>query len=268
MKSRRRVNSTVRPPETRRFTSDARRKALDSVALQFDRFRPGYPPKLIDTILNSAGLSAEAHILEIGCGTGRSAVPFAKRGYRITCLEPGRKLATVAKRNLARYASVRVKVCKFEDWASSDESVDLILAPQSFHLVDGRVRIPKAARILKQGCSLAVFGNEPTRGTSVADDLIHEAYLAFAPRAEQGWRPETLTTRGKFAIRTFEFEWTHTYTAQDYVGLMKTRTPIMLRISEAKRLNLLSAISRAIKQQVSLTVTYISHLCLATRLAA
>jgi len=180
--------------------------------------------------------------------------------------EPGRKLATVAKGNLARFASVRVKVCKFEDWATSDASVDLILAPQSFHLVDGRVRVPRAARILKQGSSLAVFGNEPTPGASAADDLIHEAYQDFAPRAEQGWRPETLTTRGRFAIETFEFPWTHTYTAQDYVGLMKTRTPIMLRVSEAKRLNLLSAISRAITQQGSLTVKYISHLCLATRL--
>lgn len=55
----------VGPPETRMFSSDARRKALDSVAPEFDRFRPGYPPELIDKILNSAGLSADAHILEI-----------------------------------------------------------------------------------------------------------------------------------------------------------------------------------------------------------
>ena len=247
------------------FSSDARRKALDNIAPEFDRFRPRYPRELIDTILNCAGLSANAYILEIGCGTGRSVVPFAKRGYRITCLEPGRKLASIAKRNLLRYASVRVKVCKFEDWTCNDASVDLILAPQSFHLVDGRVRIAKAARILKQGCSLAVFGNEPMPGKSTADDQIHDAYMSFAPRAEQGWRPESLRTRDKFAsIRTFEFEWTHTYTALDYVGLMKTRTPIMLRVSEAKRLKLLSAISRAIKEQGSLTVTYTSHLWLAT----
>jgi len=87
MKSRRRVNSTVRPAETRRFSSDARRKALDSVALEFDRFRPGYPPELIDTILNSAWLSAHATFSKSAVALAVLSCLSPKRGYRITCLD-------------------------------------------------------------------------------------------------------------------------------------------------------------------------------------
>ena len=248
------------------FSSEARWKAFDSIAVDFDRFRPGYPPELIDAILSHAALSPDAHILEIGCGSGRAALPYAERGYRITCLEPGPGLAAIAKRNLSRYPRVGIEVCTFEDWECTDASVDLILAAQSFHLVDPVVGVAKSARTLKAGGSLAVFGNEPTPGTSRADRLIHRAYLTFAPHAEQGWRPAPLQAHGEFAsITTLQFQWTREYTAHEYVGLMATRSPLLLLVSALQRQSLLSAISRAITEQGSLSVTYIAHLCLATR---
>lgn len=248
------------------FSSDDRRKALDSVAPEFERFRPGYPAALFDTILAETKLPPDAQILEIGCGPGRAVLPFAERGYRIICLEPGPNLAAIAARNLKRFKNVRISVEKFEDWSAANSSLDLIIAAQSFHLVDESVRVSKAVRLLKPGGSLAIFGNEPRRGNSIADRLIHEAYAAHAPDAEQGWTPTPLPDSGAFeTIIKRKFTWRTSYTADDYVGLMKTRTPIIRLSSESQRNSLLTAIHHAIEQQGSLEVTYFSRLCLATR---
>jgi len=113
-------------------------------------------------------------------------------------------------------------MCKFEDWPTAPSAIDLILAAQSFEYVSPdspSVRNAKALRILKPGGILAIFGNEPTRGTSRADDLIHQAYIIVgAPDVEEGWQPTPLEAGEFVCIPDRRFKWSVSYTADDYLG--------------------------------------------------
>src|SRR5215211_2269771 len=76
------------------------RTTFDEAASLYDQARPGYPEDLFDDIVSLSGIPAGGRILEIGCGTGQATVPFARRGYRILCIELGENMAAVARRNL------------------------------------------------------------------------------------------------------------------------------------------------------------------------
>jgi 2-polyprenyl-3-methyl-5-hydroxy-6-metoxy-1,4-benzoquinol methylase len=76
------------------------RATIDEVALLYDAVRPGYPEALFDDVVALSGIPPGGRILEVGCGTGQATVPFARRGYRILCVELGENLAAVARHNL------------------------------------------------------------------------------------------------------------------------------------------------------------------------
>jgi 16S rRNA A1518/A1519 N6-dimethyltransferase RsmA/KsgA/DIM1 with predicted DNA glycosylase/AP lyase activity len=79
------------------------RATFDGAALLYDEVRPGYPEELFDDVVSLSGIPAGGRILEVGCGTGQATVPFARRGYRILCVELGENLAAVARKNLTGY---------------------------------------------------------------------------------------------------------------------------------------------------------------------
>ena len=92
------------------------RTTFDEAALLYDEVRPGYPYALFADVVSLSGIPSGGRILEIRCGTGQATVPFARRGYRILCVELGENLAAVARRNLASYPRAEVQTEDFEEW--------------------------------------------------------------------------------------------------------------------------------------------------------
>ena len=82
------------------------RFTFDEIGDLYDRYRPGYPEDLFEDLLALSGISAGDRILEIGCGTGQATEPLARRGYAMSCLEPGPRLAAIARKNLAAFSGV------------------------------------------------------------------------------------------------------------------------------------------------------------------
>ncbi len=75
---------------------DRLKTTFDEVAEIYDRARPSYPEQLFDDLVALADLQPGESLLEIGCGTGRTTLPLAERGFRITCVELGENLAAVS----------------------------------------------------------------------------------------------------------------------------------------------------------------------------
>lgn len=71
---------------------------FDRAAELYQRARPECPEELYDELLAVTDLSPGAHLLEVGSATGKATIPLARRGFRITCLEPGAALAAAARR--------------------------------------------------------------------------------------------------------------------------------------------------------------------------
>src|ERR687890_590929 len=127
------------------------RSTFDGAALLYDEVRPGYPEDLFDDVVALSRIPAGGRILEIGCGTGQATVPFARRGYRILCVELGENMAAVARRNLEGYAQAEVRCGDFEKWPLGEGSFDLAISATAFHWLDPQVAYPKGAGARGEG---------------------------------------------------------------------------------------------------------------------
>jgi SAM-dependent methyltransferase len=127
---------------------DRLRTTFDEAASLYDEVRPGYPEDLFDDVVSLSGIPAGGRIMEIGCGTGQATVPFARRGYRILCIELGENMAAVARRNLKGFPNAEVRTGAFEDTSSQEGAFDLAISATAFHWLDPSVAYPKTARAL------------------------------------------------------------------------------------------------------------------------
>jgi SAM-dependent methyltransferase len=105
----------------------------------YDRARPVYPDVLLDDL--TEWIAPGARLLEIGCGTGQATRALVARGYRVTCVELGERLAAVA-----RSRGLDVVVADFDTW-EPDGRYDAVLAFTSFHWLDRATRFARAAAV-------------------------------------------------------------------------------------------------------------------------
>lgn len=210
------------------------RVAFDAVAPTYDAVRPGYPAAVYDDILALSGIPAGGDILEIGCGTGQATRPFAERGYRITCVELGAELAALARRNLAAYPAVAVRVGAFETEPLPDAAYDLVISATAFHWVAPE-SYPKLARVLRPNGAVALFWNRRIVGEVDGGffDRAQAIYRQYAPeliRVEGLPTAETLPNEsaglaatglfGAFTAR--RYPWVARYDATSYLNLLNT----------------------------------------------
>ena len=69
-----------------------------------------------------------ANALDVGCGTGKVAVPLMARGLPVLGVEPDALMAEIA-----RWHRVPVEVASFESWEPAGRSYDLVTAGHSWH---------------------------------------------------------------------------------------------------------------------------------------
>ena len=138
---------------------------FDAIAVDYDRYRPRYPERLFDDIVETGELSQGARAVEIGAGTGIATAPLVDRGLIVTALEPAPGMAALARAKLGNKA--RVEVSRFEDWTPT-EPIQLVCAFNAWHWVQPDVGIDLAAKMLTSGGVLAIvwtdvisWGEEP-----------------------------------------------------------------------------------------------------------
>lgn len=214
------------------------RATFDEAALLYDEVRPGYPEELFDEVASLTGIPSGGRILEIGCGTGQATTPFARRGYRILCVELGENLAAVARRNLAAYPRAEVHVEPFEEWPLQEAAFDLAVSATAFHWLDPEVAYPKVAGALRPTGSLALFWNEHVY-SDASGNFFEEAQRIYEREAHAIVRPEDykglprpddvpsrtpeIENSGLFEVSaTRHYRWDETYDAAGYLRVLNT----------------------------------------------
>lgn len=196
--------------------------------------RPEYPADVFDAIKSYAELPEQPRVLEIGVGTGQATVQLAERGWNLVGLEPGADLATIARRDLSGFPNVEIQTCSFEAASIPDHSFDLIAAATAWHWVDPTVGYSKAARVLREAGTIALWWNahvpdtpdpcwSPIRAVyeQVAPELANLARLTpdrpdYNPAAE-------LTVSSLFVeIEEHIFAFSIDYTADAFLALLDT----------------------------------------------
>ena len=108
------------------------------------RYRPGYPPEVVELLKNEAHLSEASVVADIGSGTGISAEMLLKAGFAVTGVEPNGPMRGAAERLLAHYP-------KFS-------SVDGTARDTTHWFAKGETR-EEFSRILKPGGTIALLWN-------------------------------------------------------------------------------------------------------------
>lgn len=126
------------------------RDTFDVDAELYDCARPSYPNGVVDEL--ERWLPDRAHLLEIGCGTGKATRALVDRGYQLTCVELGANLAAVARRNVPEAEIVHAD---FETWAP-DARFDAVVCFTAFHWLDQATRYERCARHLDPGGMLGI----------------------------------------------------------------------------------------------------------------
>lgn len=169
------------PPEPAPFRHRDIAESFGSDADGYDRARPRYPRALADAIL--AGLPGK-RILDVGIGTGLSALPFREAGADIVGVEVDARMA-----ELARSRGFEVQVAGFEDWDSEGASFDAVIAGQTWHWIDPTAGAAKAAGLLRPGGRIGLFWNagDPEPQLAAAFGEVYRSVdtgLPFTPWAE------------------------------------------------------------------------------------
>lgn len=111
-----------------------------------------------DALIEIAGLNVADRLLEIGCATGKATLPFARRGFRITCVELGPALASAARQSLSDFPDVEVVESAFETFAPTrSDRFDLVFAATAWHWLDPAIRYQRAWELLTPGGHLAFW---------------------------------------------------------------------------------------------------------------
>lgn len=202
----------------------------------FDRVRPDYPKEVYSTIVKHTALQQGARLLEIGCGTGKSTIWFAERGYQITAVEKGVNLSAFTAKRFSDMSNVEVINRPFEHLEQRGEKYDLIYAGTAFHWLDQNIAYRKCSRLLKDSGHIALFWSDHliTPETRKNIDLVETAYEKFLPEwaarykvhdpaIDNAIREKAIRDSGFFERpRRYDFYFSVKSNSRDYVSFLST----------------------------------------------
>jgi len=247
-----------------------RARVFGEVADEYDRIRPGYPDQLVDDVLAYARLAPNDRALEVGAGTGRSTLAFARRGVPIDAVEPDEAMAAVLMRRIAGHPGVTVTVCAFEDFMPG-RPYGLLFSGQAWHWTDPATRWHDAASALAPGGALALFWNHD-RPTGAAMDVLRAVLSEHAPNLVEDddpidgaallaeWPHTELVTLAEFGeLSQRLYLWRRVLSTQDYVGLLSTHSGYRV-LDETVRTALFRELADRLGVEVELQMTTALHL--------
>ena len=137
------------PYEPRRF---------QSAVPYYERYRLGYPERLIARVVALLGLEPGDAVLDLGCGPGSLSVPFARAGLAVTAADPEPEML-VAAEIAADEAGVPLKLWR---GGSYDLTPDmgpyrLVSIGRAFHWMDRLATLAVLDKIITPGGAVAFF---------------------------------------------------------------------------------------------------------------
>lgn len=155
------------------------KQTFDTIAKEYDKARLTYPRAMFTAIRKYQPLHKTDQLLEIGIGTGKATPPFARSGYPITAIDPGRALLNVAKQNLKQYKNTRYINQSFEKASLPNNTFTLAYAAQSFHWVSPTSGLAKLHQVLTDDGALAFFWNIHERGKTGPGEDTRRHYKKY-----------------------------------------------------------------------------------------
>ncbi len=124
------------------------------------KYRPSYPPAVVDVLQRECGLTATAVVADVGSGPGNLTRLFLDHGNTVFGVEPNRSMREAGERLLQGYPRFHSVDGTAEATTLPDGSVDLVTAGQAFHWFDRARAREEFRRILRAPRWVALIWNE------------------------------------------------------------------------------------------------------------
>ena len=250
------MGMNAEPPELRQ----QRAGSFGSVAEQYDRFRPGPAPSVVDWLLPAGA----QRVVDLGAGTGALTRLLVGRVREVIAVEPDTRMREVLTAKVPRAVVIDGRGDKMP---LDDASVDAVLVSSAWHWMDSDSTVFEVARVLHPRGGLGVvWSGVDWRGGWLAD-MRRRAFAAAATAAGTGTgrlggihaveasRPERalrLTDGAPFGPPEHELvHWHQDLSADQLVGMLGTYSRVILLPDEQRRL-LADEARRLLREQAGL----------------
>ena len=242
--------------------------SFGAVAEAYERFRPGYPVALFDTVMTYAGRPVRT-ALEIGAGTGKATRLFAQRGVPVTATDPDGAMLAELRKHVP--ANVRTVQAAFED-VRPGESYGLVYAAAALHWTNPEGRWSRMAALLEPGGVFASFGGPVHLADPAAKEAVRAARAPFLesdevpspdgtpPGHHMQWPGTELQRSEWFAdVQQSVIERSWTMDARDYVGHLSTISAY-LQLPASEQEQVFSRIMQVLPETVEIAADITVHL--------
>lgn len=249
---------------------------FNQAADYYDKYRPGYPKDIINSIIEETGMKNGSRIIEIGAGSGKATELFAGRGFNILCIEPGEDLVKIGNDKF-KNDTISFKCSRFEQYDFADQDWDVVLAAQAFHWVPQPQGYEKCADVLKTGGHLAVFWNMYiTYDNALDNELLalsnkYGGFADFLSEKDCETRIHSIVSdieNSKLFSKPKVFRklWKQDYTAEEYFGFVSTGNRFIQKSEDEKAAAFLDIVDLCNKNNGIIERPYLCVLYLAEKL--
>ncbi len=197
--------------------------------------RAPFPDLLVDLLAPLAVGAPGQHLVDVGTGVGTPALQFARRGVRVTGVEPAEAMLAMATNRAAQEGLDFTDVVGTAEATTLHAGVaDAVTSGQAWHWFDQKAALREFRRILRPGGRLAICAWDWVVGADPLADATFEVLERRNPKVAAdnplaagdhgaGWRAATqaggLTVVAHLLVRT-----SATYTPDTWRGRLRAST--------------------------------------------
>jgi SAM-dependent methyltransferase len=189
-------------------------------AQNYVRYRPGYPPEVMDLLKAECGLTADSVVADVAFGTGIFTRLLLENGNRVIGVEPNPDMRSAGEEFLTHYQRFTSISGTAEATTLPAQSVDIVTVAQAAHWFDPEKAKDEFVRILKPGGWVVLIWNDRRTDSSDFQRQYEQLICTYGTDyKEVRQRGMTLAIDAFFgnpSFRSREFDYQQTF---DYAGL-------------------------------------------------